>query len=1221
MFFALFLAAAVFLSAEEGVDTVLFPEINRNIIFVEGESAVSTNLALEPTLNYRASGSRTLQLNRSQGLQEGTPFFAEYAFYVSEGGTYRLWYAGTPPGPEQDLLPSYSSPVSVVIDGGAELPLYREDVFVRGQYLPTFYWVETGESMELTEGVHTIRFQVREKRRYDSQFYFYIDNFFFLREETAENPGRPLPEHFPESLEDDTDIEFKTIAEYTQAVAAAPEEPGPYLELADTYSLIGDYTNALKTLRKLRLLYPENPDYLILSAKNRLWKGDVQEGLRLYQQALAAAPQRKDIWNEAGKVAAWFGRYQESITFYSGGLEQHPEDPSLRVNLGITYLWKSEQELAEKQFLLAAQQAEESLKSRLLLGEIYRVNGYPSRAETIYQQGIKEYPLALELYAQLIEIYNSRGMTQKAEEVFSRIRDTIPETGRLSSYLDTFRKKQEMRDRVINEYKEKVAKSPDNIQLRQLLVDTFFWNGKRQEAIREYLHILTNYAYRAVTELERSSSDLLEMLDTASLYHTFFQRLGSELNGGLRNTGALVRELSAAEAKLSSLLEKEGSSEEELASAREVLAEKLQQTGEAVLYWQNLAGSASAYQYAYKAEADRLSGFKEQEEEDAERYEKIFEQNSWEWDRQFHINQLEKTLSTEPKLSGHVLGTVYKIEGKLQSAEQLYSLAMQQEEVLPATAAGMLEYSIWSGDWETVQQIFAERGEEVISYAPYFERLRSLYTELRKRDTGPGMVLSLEEVSRRWEQLNTDVQKLKPLISETAGAINSDIRTMREILNKRMVRTFYTLETDTYLLRYELGKYYIAEERYVEATEQLRKVLDIDPWNLDAQFRLGVVRQRYGDWKGAMRRYRTVYTQDSFYPNAASYYNLLARQHPDTFAVESRLLGDTSSISFTADITLSTAITTMLAWEGSYSFDGVRLYKTYGGEEPSSHQLHYAEIRLPLDLYFINLTLSPGAGVYFTSDLFRENALSTSEEILTMGYFLSLWSITPALSASVIFAPENLTLTGKYAWEPVEETFVPNRTVLRRHTISLSGYASLQGLDAPLFRYSSARAEGSLRFIEDGNVIGTAVEAFDFGIHLFDSPWTTLVISETVSFEHSAVPSSTTDNGYYAPDGVLLVKGGLSGSSWISLLNRNVLGIIAGIQAGGYWEKITAETPDPAALQLEGNGRLELSKGSTSYYLGVSGSQTFRPGAKETLYWSVQVSAGISARPTRLLAP
>ena len=87
------------------VDPV-FGQENKNLVFVEGENAVSTNFATQPILNYSCSGSQTLQLSRTTALQSGAPFYAEFAFYIETPGTYELWYGGTPSGPKDDLSPS-----------------------------------------------------------------------------------------------------------------------------------------------------------------------------------------------------------------------------------------------------------------------------------------------------------------------------------------------------------------------------------------------------------------------------------------------------------------------------------------------------------------------------------------------------------------------------------------------------------------------------------------------------------------------------------------------------------------------------------------------------------------------------------------------------------------------------------------------------------------------------------------------------------------------------------------------------------------------------------------------------------------------------------------------------------------------------------------------------------------------------------------------------------
>ena len=102
----------------------LFPRANRDLVFVEGEDAVSTNFNKEPILNYAASGSRTLQLNRITGLQAGAAFFADFVFYVEEEGVYELWYGGTPPGPREELYPAYASPFRYSFDDEEAADIY-----------------------------------------------------------------------------------------------------------------------------------------------------------------------------------------------------------------------------------------------------------------------------------------------------------------------------------------------------------------------------------------------------------------------------------------------------------------------------------------------------------------------------------------------------------------------------------------------------------------------------------------------------------------------------------------------------------------------------------------------------------------------------------------------------------------------------------------------------------------------------------------------------------------------------------------------------------------------------------------------------------------------------------------------------------------------------------------------------------------------------------------
>lgn len=1208
MFFLALLFFPALLFAQQNGLSPEFPQSNTNIIFIEGEDAVTTNFAVEPTLNYAASGSRTLQLNRAVGLQGSSPFFAEYVLYVEESGTYQLWYGGTPPGPEDNLFPSYSSPFTVTVDGGEEIPVYRENVAVRGQYLPTFYWIQM-HTLELEKGTHSIRFYIRDKRRYDGRYVFYLDNLFFVKQDNLEKPGEPKPGIFPRDLTTSEDIQFDTISAYEQAIDADPENPERYLRLAYIYSLIGDYISALKTIQRIQLKRPDDPRFVILAAKNRIWRGDVIEGLNQYRRALSLTPENAELWEEAGKIAAWTGNYRQSITFYADGLTNHPDHLGMTVNLGITHLWKSEEDKAEIYFEQAGKIAENEPEKLIELASVYRINGYLNRARRIYERGISSFPQVLEFYLRLITVHNELGEEQKAQELLRRISRTFAPSDRLTRYLDSFTVRQSLQEAALDRYKTHVAEEPDNLQLRELLVQTYFWNGKKEEAFREFLHMLGAHTYRQLLSLDTDSADLLELINAAHIYLTYFQGLAGSVREREARLSGLVKEFEAAQ--------EEEQSRDTGEEARKNLS----------LFLKEQKASAEmldTFSYLYEDSSDAVEKIAAEEKSAEENFQTAVSEIDWSWDRAFHITELEKIRRTETSVSGHALGRIYQIESKLDTAKLLLERASEVEYVQLPTIAALFETYLWQGDWEKASKLLKADEQSIRAYASYLDRTVELFNEIGNETEqsagGTGIGQNPQRIQEEIAEVRQLFPEMKEKAEEKAGMLQQDLDILHDVLYSRMVRSFFRLESDTYLLRYELGKYYLEEQMYPQATAQFEKVLAIDPWNIDAKFRLGVVRQQYGDWAGAMKRYKEIYRQDPFYPNAAAYYNQLARQHPDSFTFSSSLFADTSRIWLEGELSLTTPVTTLLSWTGTYSFDAYRVYKTFSAEDPSHHQLHGLSVGFPIDLYFIDLTLTPGAGIVLSSDLFQEGILSTSPDPLTMNYFLSLWRITPLVTGSLRFTPDYAGITLNYRWQPVEETFVPGRTVLKEHAFELSGFYSLRGAEKPFLRHSSGRVYGSLEVIDDGNVIGTALEEITFGIHLFDRPWTTVSIMQNVNFEHSSSPSWRNDNGYYAPDSVLSVKGGLVLSSWMRLLRENSLGISLSAYFGPYWERLGSTKP-PAGLQMEFSGRFDLVKGGTTYYLRLYGGRTHRPATDELMYWSMTLDFGVNAKTPRLLAP
>ena len=527
----------------------VFPAENPNIIFVEGEDAVSTNFNQEPILNYSCSGFRTLQLSRTREVQWGSVFYAEFVFYVEAPGNYELWYGGTPPGPQDEQFPSYSSPFRYVVDGQEPLPGYREDISVAGQYAPSYYWCIVNE-VELTRGRHTIRFEVEEKRRYDGKYYFYLDAFFLVRKEGGKRlTGEPLPKVFPSDMDDRSmDYPFRDIEDYLIFIREDPKELQPYIELSLIYTLLGDHLSAIKYLKRAAVLDPDSLDFMLLLAKNRIWKGDVREGLKIYQDLLIKDPDRLDNWLEAGKVAAWTGSYDKSIIFFTGGVANFPDNLDIIVNAGLTYLWSGEERSAQDRFDRAEEIVGEDFDLWISLARTFDVNGYPERAMDVYKKAIRRFPENLETYLLLEETYYNNAMRKEAEQIRELTEKSFLASERLSRYLDIFHEKQGLKQEVIDGYVQRLEGEQDNLALREVLAQTYFWNGLRREAIDEYLNILVNHAFLALRQMDESALDFFEMMDRSYVFLNFakyfpdrVKRFRGELNTALPAIDPLSR--------------------------------------------------------------------------------------------------------------------------------------------------------------------------------------------------------------------------------------------------------------------------------------------------------------------------------------------------------------------------------------------------------------------------------------------------------------------------------------------------------------------------------------------------------------------------------------------------------------------------------------------------------------------------------------------------------
>jgi hypothetical protein len=116
------------------------------------------------------------------------------------------------------------------------------------------------------------------------------------------------------------------------------------------------------------------------------------------------------------------------------------------------------------------------------------------------------------------------GRTADAADTLRRVSDTFAPSDQLSTFLEAFTDREGLKNEVMTQYRDTLAKNPDNLVLRQLLAQTYFWNGMKANAIAEYRNIIDNDAYIAVRAMERSSVALLGSLDAGALLRDWLSR-------------------------------------------------------------------------------------------------------------------------------------------------------------------------------------------------------------------------------------------------------------------------------------------------------------------------------------------------------------------------------------------------------------------------------------------------------------------------------------------------------------------------------------------------------------------------------------------------------------------------------------------------------------------------------------------------------------------------
>lgn len=1241
-----------------------FPRDIEDLAFVEGEDAVSTNMAAEPTQNYGCSGNRTLQLARGGKLPGDRPFYAEYVVRVEKAGSYELWYGGTPPGPADEFGLSLSSPVSIVVDGGMPRAFHREDVNVVEQYAPAYYWVRTA-SFDLAEGSHVIRFEVAEKRRLDDRWFFYLDAFFLASRDALEvmargtaasaaAPTRLLPRE-PSSRA--IDRPFRSIEDYQAYLQSNPSSLSAYLELSAIYSLSGDYLASLKTLSRAATVAPGDPRVRLLVAKNRIWRGDVKEGLDAYRTYLQLKPDDLSGYAEAGKVASWTGRYAEAKTFYISGLAAFPGELSLLVNLGLVQLWNSEPREAERSFSAAEVAALADSDASLRLASIYRTNGYPDKALAFYERAILAYPDLLAFYLGESEIYAERGDHVRAEAAEARIAAVFAPSPKLSAFLAAFKARRDLKAERIRTLEEQVAARPEDLVLREDLTRVYFWNGFKEKAVLQLESIL---AALFVAELDKSDAAEPE-LATA-------EAAASALRAdATQRLVALAKLATEADAHAKAAASARAASEEwekRRAAAEAAAAEAAAPTeppasdasavstpvvptpkpktrvsappdpaeGEALattrvaaeLALVDATAAMTAQEVALAALVERASLLRQAFAPVADReqalesdFRKIIEPLGWTWDSGGAAAELAGPAGRGEGIAAYGRARVLAAAGNLKEAFAAISSEAAQAPAL-ASRRRVAEYLVrLRADYREARDLASSAAAS--GELPAGSAMEAAARELVAVDSvaaAPELPAAAEASAAADSQAafaaaNAALPALRRSVADSQADLALLAQSAAVLCDKRLVRAWYAFEESCSSRRAELGAYYDGLGLAAAAAAQYRRVLALDPSNIPATYNLALAEDRAGDWRGAARHLRAVYAADPDYGNAASIYNRIARERAKGFDLDSALSADSNRLDYKATAKLRLPLTSDFSLVISAGADSIR--------EIAEALPAFLAAKLGVEAPFSigsaagpNLVVRPQVSLIGTSADYASDGGATTPP----GDFLESLNIFTAGGLALDFHAGPVSGSASYRWEPLADTLNPSLYPLYAHCGELSAGAYVS-LPAP-FRYLAPRVYGSLNYVpRDENLFGTALLEAIPAFRLSDAPWSNLGIPLDLVLESSRTPRSTP---YYAADQALTAKGGLL---WQSVFSRGQgEAVSTSVQAmGGLYQTGTFSSDPERYPYLQLLGRLEWIGESSTYWLSFDAAAAGPFSSGDVSYWSFSFLCGATTRQPRLIAP
>jgi len=1196
----------------------------KNYIWIEGENAVTTNFAKEKTYNFFCSGNYALQLARSADPSSDKGYYATYVFYVPASKEYDFWMGCTPPGSRYSQKVGYASPFEWKIDDGRFRTASSENTYVKNFYANGgFYWTKIS-SGTLNAGKHTLTLRVNQKRSSGWDYYFYVDAIMLIPAHSDYLvPMMPFPDEAPKNFDTPgRGMSFNEASHYEAMVRKNPGNRNAVFDLLQVYGWLYEYNKAVDVCRNYLKRNPKDIQMRLLLASNLAWSDRLDGAIKEYKNIIAIDNKNITARKLLAVLAGWNNRYDEAIKNYREIISIDPKNIDAYISLATQYSWKGDMNRALEIFEKAESIAPNNIDVLYNISDNYYWAGKTYKAIQHLNRIISIDEKQIDAYRKLARIYMDSGENDKAESVLDDAKKIVAMYPQLSSFsLDVKGDLERERRETINEYKESLAKDPGNVELRKNLIDTYRWNKMDDEAIEEYNNLLSIKVLKVIEETDEKLLSLYLETLKLELYRPLLNDIKKsvsrldkrydDLNEAYRKSGALDKEVSAR------VISRDFAEMKKLEEKVKTLEKVLSRFNDVLSTYNNDVQS-------YVTQKNALN---------------------WEFSYDRVMDIAEKSLASEPGNFRYrkIIGLLNLLKENIGRARNVYSQVYAQSPSMAFPVYPMLMSA--DKDYTAAKSVLKKEsssGEIPARTVKEINRILEQYASLMENaqpepganTTDAGIMVTA--IARDSENILQRLGEIENEWDTKAGIAYNNIRQVHE-------KSFLNLETENVPIYAEIANYHLNRQSRLKALKYYRYILEVQPLNVDINYRLGNLNETLGYWKSAMDNYEVCIDSQPDFEQAREAHYQLQKQYAPEVSNTFKHFSDNISSRFSDTLegryylndwfTITAGYTYMnLSDSGGITSTGQEYYPSEG-----SAQVHTGFVKTEFNIIPLATRIYlQGSGNMYSGSVDYGNALYDS----TMNYS------TVNYGGGVIIEPRETGITLKlgYALEDENELTQGLRMKFRDEIQSQTAEGVFMlnfgeytfPMSDRLFLYDSVK----YRMLSDDNTRLSSYNQLNFTVFRLPAYNISVDLSGILSYEDSDYVeydnAGITNLPYWAPENLTTYGAALGFRQYIGNVLRGTLNYALQFQydyntleqtsmAGGFniyqeWDKIrlncdyrysrsqspsTDDNPDPEAYV------------SRDFSLGVTGKFFSVYSAKGT---GAQPIVMITANPTIITA-